>query len=665
MQPMTSEESTLDQSSLDFPLERKKELLFPHEEVRKSQAELLLDVEKTVKEGSQLLANAPTGLGKTSSALGPVLNYALKNNLKVWFLTNRHTQHTLAVDTLKQIQGKFGIKFSCVDLIGKKWMCNQEVKDLFSQEFTEFCKSITQKNECEFMNKVKQNNKLTVETRGFLERLEKRGVLHNQEIIDLCQEEGFCSYEISLELAKKARVMVGDYYYVFNPFIQDKIFGKVNHELEKTILVIDEAHNLPGRVVEMLSNILTSNMLKNGVSEARKFGYFDVADYLEKMNGVLQLLNNAQRQSSLSDGFSSGTTYQNNSKKDTERLVTKDDFLNKVKEIADYENLMNELEIAADDIRKQKKRSYIGGVVSFLEAWTGEDEGFTRIISEKDGKYGRFVSLSYHCLDPSLVTKKIFDQVHSAVLMSGTLNPTFMYNDILGMECLEKEYPNPFPMENKLTLIVPETTTKYNLRGEAMYQKIADKCSEMLDLIPGNCAIFFPSYYLRDQIGFKIKEGKKKFWEKGEMSKDEKEEFLDGFKQEKCRGGVLLGVMGGSFGEGVDLPGDLLQGVIIVGVPLGTPDLKTKEVIKYFDNKFAKGWDYGYLFPAMNKCFQSSGRCIRSSTDKGAVIYLDERFSWQNYFRCFPKEGLIVTKDYNKFLGKFFKRPIPFSFGNT
>ena len=433
---------------LNFSCERKKELLFPHEEVRKSQAELILDVEKTVKEGNQLLANAPTGLGKTSSTLGPTLNYALKNDLKVWFLTNRHTQHTLAVDTLKQIQEKFGIKFSCVDLIGKKWMCNQEVKDLFSQEFNEFCKSITQKKECEFMNNVKQNNKLTVEAKVLLEKLERRGVLHNQEIIDLCQEEKFCSYEISLELAKKAQVMIGDYYYIFNHFIQDRIFGKIKHELEKVILVVDEAHNLPGRVVEMLSNILTSNMLKRGVSEARKFGYFDVADYLEKINGVLGALNNSQRQSSLSDGFSPGNKYS--SKKDTERLITKNDFLEKVKEIADFETLTNELEIAADDIRKKKKRSYIGGVVSFLEAWTGEDEGFTRIIAEKEGKYGRFISLGYYCLDPSLVTKTIFDQVHSSILMSGTLNPTFMYQDILGLSGQEKEYPNPFPLENKL-----------------------------------------------------------------------------------------------------------------------------------------------------------------------------------------------------------------------
>ena len=120
--------------------ERKKELLFPHDKVRKFQEDLIIDIEKTIKVKGKLLVNAPTGLGKTVSALGPALSYALKNNCTVWFLTNRHTQHRLAIDTLKDIQKKFGIKFSCVDLIGKKWMCNQEVKELFSNEFNEFCK---------------------------------------------------------------------------------------------------------------------------------------------------------------------------------------------------------------------------------------------------------------------------------------------------------------------------------------------------------------------------------------------------------------------------------------------------------------------------------------------------------------------------------------------
>ena len=117
---------------------------------------------------------------------------------------------------------------------------------------------------------------------------------------------------------------------------------------------------------------------------------------------------------------------------------------------------------------------------------------------------------------------------------------------------------------------------------------------------------------------------------------------------------MLLGVTGANFAEGVDLPGDLLNGVVVVGLPLARPDLKTKETIKYYEEKFGRGWDYGYIFPAMSKCIQSAGRCIRSETDKGTVIYLDERFAWQNYYSCLPSEGLRVVKDYKKLLKEFF-----------
>ena len=116
-----------------------------------------------------------------------------------------------------------------------------------------------------------------------------------------------------------------------------------------------------------------------------------------------------------------------------------------------------------------------------------------------------------------------------------------------------------------------------------------------------------------------------------------------------------MGVTGGSFAEGVDFPGDLLQGVVIIGLPLGKPDLMTKKTIAYYDQKFGRGWDYGYIFPAVNKCLQSAGRCIRSEKDRGAVVYLGEMFAWSRYFSCFPREGLMVTKDYRKYLQEFFK----------
>ncbi|MBI4983344.1 hypothetical protein HZC32_01760, partial [Candidatus Woesearchaeota archaeon] len=356
----------------------------------------------------------------------------------------------------------------------------------------------------------------------------------------------------------------------------------------------------------MLSNMLTSNMVKNGVIEAKKFGYTRIVGWLQDLNRGL-------------NGLADFTSQD----KEKEKKVSQTQFSEVVKEFIDYNQLIEELEFAADEVRGKQRKSYLGGIQNFLESWKGPDEGFVRYISERNSKFGPVTILTYACLDPSIITKEIFSHLYSGVVMSGTLKPTFMYKDVLAIDrAIEKEYSSPFPLENKLTIIIPETTTKYTLRNELMYRKIAEKCSELSSLIPGNVALFFPSYELRDNIGKLLSSSKKLFWEKSELSKEEKDLFLEQFKIEKDQGAALLGVAGANFAEGIDLPGDLLNGVIVVGLPLAKPNLFTRETINYLDKKFGKGWEYGYIYPAMNKCFQSAGRCIRSETDRGVIIYL-------------------------------------------
>ncbi len=618
---------------------------FPHKRIREGQDELIRDLQTAFSTQHILLAHAPTGLGKTASALSVAVNIALEKKKRIFFLTNRHTQHQIAVETLKQMRKQTertnpaqASLITTADLIGKRWMCSQEVAGLFGNEFGEFCKAVVEKGECEFFTNVRngKGKELTVEGKVMLSHLKQQRPLHNEELMVLAKDKRMCSYEIALDLAKDALVIIGDYYYIFNPHVSDALFTKLNLKLEDCIVIVDEGHNLPTRVTDMLSSNLTTSMLRNASQEAQRFGYKGIILWLHDLNAILTKL----------AGFS---------EREREKSVPKEEFMNAIKKIVSYDELINQVDIAADEIRKKQRRSYLGGISSFLKSWKGEDEGYARILSERQGMHGPIITLSYSCLDPSIITRDIFTQVHGAVLMSGTLQPTFMFKDILGIEkSMEREYASPFPVENKLSLIIPQTSTKYSLRGEAMYQKIADVCSELATLIPGNVAFFFPSYDLRDRIGHYINSQKKKFWEKAEMSKEEKEAFLAGFKGEKEQGGVLLGVAGANFAEGIDLPGDLLNGVVVVGLPLARPDLKTRELISYYDTKFGKGWDYGYVYPAMAKCVQSSGRCIRSETDKGTVIFLDERFSWQQYYCCLPREGLMVTMEYGERIKKFF-----------
>lgn len=616
---------------------------FPYPQIRPEQNNLLQDIDTAFQQEKILLAHAPTGLGKTATALSVALYHALEKKKRVLFLTSRHTQHAIAVETLREIKQK-GVSFSSVNFVGKRSMCSQEIAGLFGNDFNDFCKTIVGRGECEFYNNVRSKQQLTVDAKKAVHDLEQNLPLHNQQIMNFSREQRMCGYEIALAMAKNATVIIADYNYLFNPHIQQNFFNKLDLELKDVIVIVDEGHNLPSRVVDILSSNLSNLTLKNAVLEAKKFGFEGLLFWLQELVRILNEINE-----SADLGFEKEFKVR-------EKSITKDEFSSKVNIVVDYDELINELELAAEEVRRKQKKSYLGGIAAFLESWKGEDKGFARILSEKESNYGPILSLHYQCLDPRLITEPIFKQIFTGVIMSGTLTPLFMYRDILGItRAVEKEYGSPFPPENKLSLVIPETSTKYNLRGEAMYKKIAAICSELAALIPGNAAFFFPSYQLRDSVAPYLRSAKKLFFEKKEMSLEEKNIFLAEFKDHKKTGGLLLGVSGANFAEGVDFPGDLLNGVVVVGLPLGRPDLHTKEIVKYYEERFGKGWDYGYIYPAMSKCIQSAGRCIRSETDKGVVIYLDERFAWQNYYACLPREGLRVAKEYKSLLLEFFK----------
>ena len=616
-----------------------EDYLFPHSKIRDIQDELLKKIDDTIKNKKNLIVHAPTGLGKTAAALGPCLKYALEKDLTVFFLTSRHTQHKIAIETLKKIKEKYNENFNAVSIIGKKWMCPVPgTKELYSGEFAEYCKKAIEDNKCEFYINTRKSGKLTVKAKKIFEEIKQINPCNSEKVIDICKEEKLCPYEISRELASKSSVIICDYYYVFNPSIKDSFFSKTNKEFNNSILIIDEAHNLPSRIKDLASSRLSNQMIKRAIIEAKKYSYNETVENLTKIQDVLN-------------------AFSEKLKHEEEILIKKEQFVNALSEDIEYEQLIADLEFVGDDIREQQKQSYIGSIAAFLDSWLGQDEGFTRILSYEEKKQ-QLIILSYRCLDPSFVSKDVINNVHSTILMSGTLTPTLMYKELLGIEnCDEATLKSPFPEKNKLTLIVPETTTKYSMRSEAQYNKIAKIVAELVNSIPGNSIIFFPSYQIRDNVDrfFSTLSRKTTILEQQNMDKEEKEAVLKNMNKYKKVGAVLLAVTSGNFSEGIDLPGDLLKGVIVVGLPLTKPDLETSQLIEYYDKKFGKGWDYGYLLPGFNKSLQGAGRCIRSETDKGIIVFLDERYIWRNYYRFFPKSWTIkVTKKYNEEIERFF-----------
>ncbi|MBW3023098.1 ATP-dependent DNA helicase, partial [Candidatus Woesearchaeota archaeon] len=543
---------------------------FPHDKIRPEQEKLLQAVESSLDKKRNLVVHAPTGLGKTAATITPALEFALEKNLTVFYLTSRHTQHKIVIDTLKKIKEKHNVSFTSTDLIGKKHMCPVPgIKLVTSGEFNDYCKTAREKKTCEYFMNTKKENKLTVEAKQQLSELIFRSTMHAEDVIESCSGKKLCPYYISTELASNSQLVLADYNIIFNTKIRNALFNNAKKNLEKCVIIVDEAHNLPDRIRNISSDKTSSIIIALAAREAKKFGYDNIVPYLNAINDTLN--------------FIAGEI-----ETEPEGLVEKNEFVNKINLIKNYDDLIEELNTIGDEIRKEQKRSFVGSVARFLEIWKGPDEGFTRIISFRRGPKP-VINLYYKCLDPAIISEPIIDEAYSTIFMSGTMNPTEMYKEVLGIKnCDEAEYECPFPKQNRLNLIVPLTTTKYTARNDMQFQNIANICSETINSVPGNIAVFFPSYDIKDKVFSFLSSLSKKtvFSESQGLTKEEKKELLEKFSSYKEKGGaVLLAVASGSFGEGIDLPG-ILSGVIVVGLPLKVPDLETKQTMQYYQDNF-------------------------------------------------------------------------------
>jgi DNA excision repair protein ERCC-2 len=606
---------------------------------------MMEDVAKAISEKKHVIAHAPTGLGKSAAAIAPALSYALEHGKNVIFLTPKHTQHFIVIETLAKIRDKFNINVNAVDFIGKKWMCLVPgVQTLTSKDFSEFCREAKLEERCPFYKNVRKKTELTAEARKMIKDLQKKSPMHVEELCSECGKHEMCSYEMSCELAKESNFLIADYYHIFHPSIRKAFLMKTGKEFKDSIIIVDEAQNLPERIRSVLSSKISNFSIKKAIYEARKFKFEEIANALTGLNEVLADMAKLIEEKN-------------------ERYVTKEEFIKTVESRTGfkYDQLTADMIFAGDKIRQENKKSYVGSMGSFLDSWNVDDDGYARILKTGIWKEKQFFELNLRCIDPAVSSKELFDECHSAILMSGTLAPTQMYRDLLDMEksrTICAEYESPFPSDNRLALIVPDTTTKYTRRKDEEFEKIAQWCADAVNAIPGNVAVFFPSYRVRDDVNryFERKSHKSIFLEQPTMTKREKMEFLKTFKEYADLGAVFLGATAGNFGEGIDLPGKFLKGVIVVGIPFDTPDLETNALIDYYDKKFGSGWNYGYLYPAMNHVIQACGRVIRSEQDYGVVVLIDERFIWKNYFRCLPLNWKItVTLTPVERIKKFFE----------
>ncbi len=618
--------------------------LFPFPTKRLGQEKLLEATRRVLEGNGVLLAQAPTGIGKTVAVLAPALEKATREKKTVVFLTPRHTQHKIVLDTVELINREKSVKISAVNIIGKKWLCHLPITEkLSTQKFLEHCRSLRKEKKCKYYNNTYKEGKPGELSKKALESLKKldEKAASAEEAKKACQD--VCPYEILTEKAKTSHLVIADYYHMFYPPIRDAFLNKTGKELEDLIVIVDEAHNLPDRVRGILSSSLSSDTMEKAIREAVYYNFTGIARMLEFLKEGMEKI--ARKQPLTPEG---------------ERYVRREELSSLVEALGEPHEIIEEMEVASDIVKDDKKTSYIGSVASFLSWWPVEGDAFVRIsrLYQGEGSYG--FSFSVECLDPSIVTRKVLEKASGAILMSGTLRPLEMYEDLLGVEKAEKiELDSPFPEENKLVLVVDTATTRYEDRNQDEYYKIAGIVVKAANFSPGNVGVFFPSHDIRDRVlGIARDQIEKAILvEEQEMTREQKRDILEQLeKKAREEGAVLFGVTGASFSEGVDYPGDLMNTVVIVGVPLARPDLKTRALQDYYDKKYGKGFEYASTYPAMNKVLQAAGRCIRSPTDRGVIVLVDKRFLWRPYKRLLPRDGMIYhSQDLVRELEYFFE----------
>ncbi|MFW9794852.1 MAG: helicase C-terminal domain-containing protein, partial [Candidatus Thorarchaeota archaeon] len=299
-------------------------------------------------------------------------------------------------------------------------------------------------------------------------------------------------------------------------------------------------------------------------------------------------------------------------------------------------------------------RSSIFRVSDFLLRWLrcAEREDYSFLIASSRG-YGesRRVSLDLVALDPTVVTGRVLDLVHSSVAISGTISPLTAYSEMLGFgsDAILKTFQSPFAQRNRLGLIIDGLDTSFQNRSQTTFERMVEHCVAVAHATPSNTGIFTSSYAVGKSLidaGLEDRLRRSLFIEKPGMKGVENDRLIESFKRKGETGGsVLLGVQGGRNSEGGDFPGSTMESVVVVGVPYAKPTPRTESLISYYDSRFdKKGRDYAYVLPAMTRAIQAAGRPVRRLDDRGVIVMLDQRFGTPYLSRYIPSWLMDVTQ---------------------
>lgn len=575
-----------------------KNMEFPFD-YRPGQKELVADVYRTILRRKNLFIQAPTGTGKTVSVLFPAVRAVGEGQgEKLFYLTAKTVTATVAMETFAVFR-THGYRGKVVQITAKEKLCKCETPEC-NPDACPYAKG--------HFDRVND---------AVFDLLQQEDCFSREVLLEQADKYMVCPFELCLDVSSWSDVIVGDYNYVFDPTVYLKRFFAEGNKGDYLFLV-DEAHNLVERGRQMYSErIVKEDVL--AVKRLLKPWSKRVERELERVNKILLSYKRECEDYMIHESINDLVFALMRLASEMER------FLQKPLTIPERDEVME----------------FYFGLRNFLNIYELVDENYVIYSSmEEDDSF----ALKLYCADPSRNLQSCLDKAHSTVFFSGTLLPIQYYKSLLSTK--PDNYAvyahSVFTPDQRLLFVGKDVSSKYTRRTPEEFQRIASYIKMIARAKKGNYIAFFPSYKMmldvEQQFEYLAGEQIDVILQTQNMREQQREEFLQEFGMDRERSMVAFCVMGGIFGEGVDLREDQLIGAIIVGT--GIPQIGGEsEILKsFFDARGGDGFDYVYRFPGMNKVQQAAGRVIRTLTDVGVIALLDERFlQWDNR-KLFPRE---------------------------
>lgn len=573
---------------------------FPFLSFRLGQLQMVEEVSRTIENQEQMIIQAPTGTGKTIAALFPAIKALAQGHVeKIFYLTARTTGRVIAEKTLTELNKK-GLQIKFVTITAKEKVCFNPDKNCTGEE-------------CPY-------------ARGYYDRLaDARESLFHQDaftreaILEIARMYEICPFEFSLDLSLWVDCVICDVNYAFDPRVYLRRFFLEN-PINCTFL-IDEAHNLVDRSREMFS------------AQINKANFLELRRKLDTKRSELY---------SLTGEINKTLLERKQAMRDEIYAWDKD-------RPEDLLSLLRRLVLSLERRVTDNPQSPLNPI--FLDCYF-DVNWFCKVADMYDENYvtcleqkGQDLIVKLFCVDPSAHLSTALERANSAILFSATITPMSYFAQMLGCrEDVQKRIlPSPFPSENLCLLVSKSVSTLYRHRTHTK-NDLAKTIGSLVSARKGNYLVFFPSYAYMDMVVPLYEQlfpHHTMLVQTQGMGECERLQFLECFSHENNSTLVGFVVLGGIFGEGIDLMGDRLSGAVVVGVGLPGISLERELIRIHFEEKQMPGFNYSYLYPGMNRVFQAAGRVIRSEEDRGAILLIDTRYSLPQYNSLFPSDWQI------------------------